>query len=96
VHVVLTDAAITDLDEIWDFVSESSPESADKLLHELIDFGLSLGQFPSRYAVVPGDMRADVRRANFRSWALFFRVFSTHVEVLRIVHCGRNLDSLRL
>lgn len=92
-HVIISDEALEDLDAIWDFVAKSSIPAADRLLSELIDRCYRLEERPSRFSIVPGFERDAVRRCNVRSWAIFFAVRETHVEVLHILQGRRDLTA---
>lgn len=96
VHVVFSDEALQDLREHWIFVARSSHEAADRLVEELIDRSQELSTMAERFRKVPRPAGRELRRRNVRTWAIFYRITPTHVEIVRIVHGGRNLDGLRL
>ena len=94
-HVIISDRAIADLRNIVDFVARSSQEAAERLLDELVSEATAIGAHPEAFAAVEG-VRSLIRRKNVRTWAIFYRVLATHVEVIRIAHGGRNLRWLQL
>ena len=93
-HVIVSDEALEDLSEIWNFVAQSSPASADRLLAALVRRCYTLADNPFRFSVVPSMERDQVRRCNLRTWAIFFVSSDTHVDVLHIVHGGRDTNDL--
>ena len=83
------------MSEIWDFLAEESEQAADEVIAALIELGENLGNMPSRFALVSG-VRGGYRRAMFRTWAVYYRILETHVDIVRIVHGGRDVRRLGL
>ncbi len=85
-HVFITDDAQGDLLNDWRFVAESSVESADRLVEELIERALKCGDYPLSAPVLG---RTNLRRINFRSWAILYEIVGNQVEILRFIQ-GRG------
>ena len=96
VHVVFSQPALDDLSSIWDFVAESSQDAAGDLIRELVDAGQELSELAERFPISSDVRHAGTRRRNVRTWAILYWVAPTHVEILRIVHGGRDLGRLRI
>lgn len=87
--VIISDAAIEDLDHIWDFLAGADPAIATRTCSELIEAAIDLAEFPERGQVV-GQIRAHgIRRRVLRQWLILYRVTPRAVEVVRIVN-GRS------
>ena len=95
-HAIFSDRSLDDLREIHDFVSRSSEAAADLLIDELITRSEELPLIRRHYAVVEGYEREGVRRRNVRTWAIFYRENYSYVDIIRIVHGGRDVDELNL
>ncbi len=93
-HVVFSDLSLTDVEQAWDFLAERSQEAATRMVEGLIAYCLRLGEFPYAHPVQPGISGLGVRRAVYRGWAILYQVHVTHVEVIRVVHGGRDPVSL--
>jgi toxin ParE1/3/4 len=91
--VVRTDQAETDLAEILDYLDKRSPQAAERLATAIDDRANLLGQFPEmgrkRDELAPG-----LRSMVVEQYVLFYRVSATAVEVLRILHGARDIDSI--
>jgi len=94
IPVLISEVALRDVEDIWAFVSLGSPESANVLMRLLLERAFSLGQFPNAGAPVAG--HPGTRRVMLRTWAIFYEVAPSRVEVLRIVHGGRDVAALQL
>ena len=94
IPVLISEAALRDIEDIWAFVSIESPESATALVRLLLERAFGLKEFPNAGSRVPG--HPGTRRVMVRTWAIFYEVAQSHVEVVRMVHGGRNVGSLRL
>jgi toxin ParE1/3/4 len=91
--VVRTDQAETDLAEILDYVEERSPQAAERLARAIDDRCTLLSQLPlmgrTREELGPG-----LRSVVLEHYVLFYRVTATAVEVLRILHGIRDIDTI--
>jgi toxin ParE1/3/4 len=91
--VVRTDQAETDLAEILDYVEERNPQAAEQLATAIDDRCTLLSQLPlmgrAREELGPG-----LRSVVIEQYMLFYRVTATAVEVLRILHGARDIDTI--
>jgi plasmid stabilization system protein ParE len=94
IPVLISEAALRDVEEIWTFVSLESPGSATTLIRLLLERAFSLGEFPNAGSRVAG--HPGTRRVMVRTWAIFYEVAPSQVEVVRIAHGGRDVTALRL
>jgi toxin ParE1/3/4 len=84
-----------DLDRIFFYIAEqSSFEIADVYLARLERACLLLRSFPNRGTAIPGS-ETGLRSTSFdRRVTILFRVANKHVEILRLLYGGRDLDSV--
>jgi plasmid stabilization system protein ParE len=94
IPVLISEAALRDIEDIWAFVSIESPESATALMRLLLERAFSLKEFPNSGSSIPG--HPGTRRVMVRTWAIFYEVVPSHVEVVRMVHGNLDVAALRL
>ena len=92
--VTLTAEAEADLEQIASYVAEQSPRSALKLVRELRERCESLLDAPRGYPLVPRYERFGVRRRPFGRFLIFYRIGEDRIEVIHILHCARDYESL--
>jgi toxin ParE1/3/4 len=93
-RIIWAPAAKRDLRDIWYyFVDVASREVADRLLRDIIQTSERIRQRPqagrTRDEVLPG-----LRSVLVHPYVLFYRVNSTAIEVVRVVHQRRNFAAV--
>ena len=86
--VIVSVAAKADLREIGDFIASDSRKAAARVTKRLLANVRSLARTPERYPAVQAGR--DVRKCVVPPHVIFYRVESTRVVVLRIVHGARD------
>jgi plasmid stabilization system protein ParE len=94
-RVRITRASERDIEEIWTFIANDSPEEADKFIRRLEEQIETLEKFPERCSLIPeneilGTRYRHLLYGNYRS---LFRIVRKTVYVLRVIHGARLLDS---
>lgn len=91
--VLRTDRAESDLEEILAYLDERSPAAADRLAAALEQRCQLLGQLPEmgrpRDELAPGLRSIAVER-----YVVFYRVAHRAVEILRVLHGARDIDTI--
>jgi addiction module RelE/StbE family toxin len=91
-QVELSPTAITDLVEIHDFISQSAPLTADRLISKLYRRARSLSVMPYRGAhahdLSPKDR--SVRQLTISGYRLVYIVAGTRVLILHFAHAARS------
>lgn len=91
--VKLVAAAEQDLQEILDYVSQYSPAAANKLIKEIVSKFALLRDNP--YAGVEQNrLLVNLRSFVVRNYFIFYQPFDDRVEVLRILHSSRDIESI--
>ena len=93
-HVLFSDESLQDLRDIWNFVRESSEVSADNLVVALIERAHTLREMPLRHPEIAELKGSGVRRLNVRTWSILYRVRADYIDVVRVVHGGRDQPTL--
>jgi addiction module RelE/StbE family toxin len=94
--VILTQAALNDLKEIVEYISEDDPRAAERLASDLVSRAEALSQMPRRGKAVR--VRPGVRRLVRNPYLIVYRIdeAAKMVKVLRFWHGARDPKSLRL
>ena len=95
-RIALTDTAEADLEAAVAFLSQFSPEAAERIGLELVALIFSLDQLPNRGA--PVKARPGLRKLSHRDYLIYYRVNEPArlVEVVRIWDGRKNPTNLML
>ncbi|KYC37847.1 plasmid stabilization protein [Scytonema hofmannii PCC 7110] len=92
-RVIRTPLAKNDLKEIWNYIADYSEERADSLLRVLDEKMQKLAQFP-----LMGKERAEIldglRSFPVNNYIIFYRPIDKGIEVIRVLHGARDIESL--
>lgn len=92
--VTIVEDAKVDLREIGDYIAEDNPRAAKRLVVELRTACHDLGQFPQKFPVVKEREGLAVHRRPHGAYSIFYVISDKGVEVLRVLHSGRDLERL--
>ena len=97
-EVLLTAGAKRDLEEIYDYITETDSEtSADRVLQNLLDVSKQLAAFPDR-GTYPRELLAlgirEYRQVMFKPYRVIYRVFGQQVFITLIADGRREFQSL--
>jgi len=91
--VIRSPEAAEDLLEIWQYIADENEAAADKLLTEIDTASKMLAQNPKagreRPELVPRLLSFPVGR-----YILFYRPTDDGVEIVRVLHGSRDIDSI--
>jgi toxin ParE1/3/4 len=91
--LVLRPRALTDLAEIWAYIAEDSPDRADAFV-DLVDSKLqTLSRRPGLGRRRP-ELHSDVRSFAVGRYVVFYLPLSSGIEVVRVIHGSRDIESL--
>jgi toxin ParE1/3/4 len=92
-RIDLSPRANADLLKIWSFIASDSETHADAFIDKLDDTLRLLARQPGmgrrRYDLVPGIQSFPVA-----SYIIFYRAISRGIEVVRVLHASRNIETL--
>jgi plasmid stabilization system protein ParE len=91
--VRLTPEAKADLEGIGDRIAERNPARAVTYVRELRDRALRIGEFPHAGPPRP-QWGQGIRIAVHGKYLIVYRVRDGAVQILRVVHGARDLDTL--
>jgi|SRR5579883_2510063 len=82
-----------DLEDIWFYLAERSPDEADKLLDEIQARFLRLLQFPE-IGVAREDLAPKLRSLLLKDYLIFYRLSGRSIEIIRILHGSRDVENI--
>jgi plasmid stabilization system protein ParE len=94
VKVVVSDSARLDLLGIGEYIWPHNPERAASIVGQLLDHCVSLAGQPHRHPLVPRYEHHGIRRCAHADYLIFYRVTTTQVEIMHILHGAQEYESL--
>jgi toxin ParE1/3/4 len=94
-NVEITPVAERDVEEIWNYIADNSPENATAFILRLEDQIETLEQLPERCPLIPENeqLGTSYRHLLHGAYRTIFRISGKTVYILRIIHGARLLDS---
>jgi len=94
-NVEITAAAERDVEEIWTYIADDSPENATAFILRLEEQLDTLEQLPERCPLIPENeqLGTSYRHQLHGAYRTIFRISGKTVYILRIIHGTRLLDS---
>ena len=91
--VKLAKSAKTDLQEIWDYISEKSIDSANRVIKDLMEKFQFLAK-NSKIGVTQDNFILNLRKFSHKKYNIFYFEIENGVEIFRVVHSARNIESV--
>lgn len=85
-----TAASKRDYAEIWNYIADDNPDSADDLLRLFDQKVTLLSDFPHLGRARP-EIRPRLRSLAVGDYLLFYRPLRDGIELLRVIHGARNV-----
>ena len=83
--------ALTDLDGIFDFVAESSPQNAEVLIRAFQDRFQILASNPAMGRLRP-ELADRLRSWNLHRFVIFYFAADDGIEVVRVLHSSMDIN----
>jgi toxin ParE1/3/4 len=92
VKVLWTDSAIAHLQAIHDFIAQTSPDYALRVIDQLTNRSIQIASFPFSGRVVPELEQDNVREVIERPFRLIYliRESDDSLEILAVIHSSRG------
>ena len=94
-QVVWSEVALAQLAAIYEYIAQTSPFYAERVVDRIWRRGRQLTEFPDSGREVPEYQRPDIREIIQSSYRVIYRRTSERVEVIAVVHGARRLPPLR-
>jgi toxin ParE1/3/4 len=92
-RVVLRPLAATDVDQIWDYIAEDSPEHADAWVDRL-DAKLRVLASQPMIGRAREELAPRLRSLPFGRYAIFYLPLHDGIDVVRVLHSARDIDAV--
>ncbi len=92
--LLISPEAESDLLGIWRYIfQESNTQTGDRLIESIIDgiFLVARHPFAGR---LRNELRAGLRSFPIRSYVLFYRIDGENINILRVLHGQRDIETL--
>lgn len=92
--VQITPAAERDVEEIWTYIADDSPENATSFILRLEEQIEALEEFPERCPLIPENelLGTGYRHLIYGAYRTIFRITGKTVFIVRIIQGARLLD----
>ena len=91
--LIWSQLAIDDLDEIANFIAKDSEDYAKIFVRKIVDQVEHIPDFPQLGRMVPEIQDEQVRERMYQNYRLIYRIKNESIEIVRIFHHGRQLNS---
>ena len=93
-QAILLPSATADLVAIWEFIAEDSPRSARQLIERIIVVcDTTLADNP-RIGRSRQELASELRSFPLQDYTIFYRPVDEGVEIVRVLHGNRDIESL--
>ncbi len=89
-RIFWTEAALNQLEAIRDFLAQTSPEYAQRIVERLVRRSEQVAAFPRSGRMVPEYEIDEVRQVIEGSYRIIYLIKEDQVEVLAIIHTSRK------
>lgn len=87
-----TEPAISDLQDIRDYIKKGSEHYAARFVEKVIDAAENLLQFPDMGRNVPESEAVNIKELLFHNYRIMYRIEHDHILILTIIHGARDLS----
>lgn len=91
--VILTPAALGDLDAIYDWIAQDNEAAAESHIRRLTARAMTLRDFPQRGRERP-ELGEGARSLVEGRYLILYRITREAVKIVRFVHGARDLDEV--
>ncbi len=92
-RLVIRPLAIQDIEDIWLYIADDSPGSADTMIDTFTDRFTFL-QEQSHLGHACPELGENLRRLVVQSYCVFYTVTPGSIVIERVLHSSRDMDSL--
>lgn len=89
----VSDAARSDLDEIWFYIAQDDPDIADRFIRLIVSRFPELASIPEM-GWSREDLSPNLRSFPVKNHTIFYRPMESGVEIVRVIHGARDLPPL--
>ena len=90
--ILRTRRAANDLHDIWTYIAEDDPASADHMLDRIETRCRQLALFPY-FGSKRKDLAPGLRGTTVGNYRIFYRVTAASIEIIRVIHAARDISA---
>lgn len=91
--IIWTESALSDTNNIADFISRDSEFYAKQFVKKLIDATLKLESFPEIGKPIRELPQSDYREIIFKKYRIIYRIFSANIYIITVHHSAMLLEN---
>jgi len=92
-RLLIRPEAKIDLDDIWFYIAQDSPNNADRFLNQIQETSLSLANFP-HMGTMRNELKANLRSHPIGNYLIFYFPLENGIDIVRVLHRSRNIGIL--
>ncbi|MCY7374545.1 MAG: type II toxin-antitoxin system RelE/ParE family toxin [Pyrinomonadaceae bacterium] len=93
VRIKFSERALTDLEEIWVYFSETSEQTAEKVLKQITSKFPRLLTF-AQLGIERNDLLIGLRSFPAGKYIIFYRETDFGIEIVRVLHGSRDIQQI--
>jgi toxin ParE1/3/4 len=83
--------AEADLDDIWWYIAQDSPQNADRFLDRIHDKCLVLAEFP-QMGVGQDELKPNLRSFSVGNYLIFYFPIENGIDIVRVLQGARDIE----
>ena len=91
--IEFSERALNDLEEIWFYFSETSEDTADKVLRQITEKFPKLLEF-SQIGKERNDLLIGLRSFPAGKYIIFYQETDSGIEIVRVIHSSRDVRQI--
>ncbi|QLE58042.1 type II toxin-antitoxin system RelE/ParE family toxin [Nostoc sp. TCL26-01] len=92
--VFWTETAVNHLSSIYTYISQNSPQYAERLVERLTQRSEQIAQFPFSGRIVPEFETKQIREVIEGSYRIIYYIKSDQIDILAVLHGSQQIESM--
>ncbi|MBE9073683.1 type II toxin-antitoxin system RelE/ParE family toxin [Microcystis sp. LEGE 08355] len=91
--VFWTETAVNHLSSIYNYISQNSPQYAQRLVEKLTRRSEQIANFPFSGRLVPEFETEQIREVIEGSYRIIYYIKPEQIDVIAVLHAARNIEN---
>ena len=91
--VFWTETAVNHLSAIYNYISQNSPQYAQRLVERLTRRSEQIANFPFSVRLVPEFETEQIREVIEGSYRIIYYIKPEQIDVIAVLHAARNIEN---
>ena len=92
--VFWTETAVNHLSSIYSYISQNSPQYAQRLVERLTHRSEQIAQFPLSGRIVPEFETKQIREVIEGSYRLIYYIYPDQIDIIAVLHGSQQIKAL--